>query len=149
MPWLPLATAPKSRPTAVAARIPTSAAAHGFHPASTESLAAISPATPKRAVCARETMPPWPDRNVRLTAAIPSHSEVSPTWLVTKVENSTGTRATTTSTRTSAPRVPRVQRRVMGCVRRGVAGWVGGGVIVPSRTVRSAAPRGWRRAGRR
>ena len=58
MPWLPLATAPKSRPTAVAARIPASAAAHGFQPASTESLAAISPATPNSAVWASDTMPP-------------------------------------------------------------------------------------------
>ena len=58
MPWLPLATAPKSRPTAVAARIPASAAAHGFHPASTESFAAISPATPNSAVWASDTMPP-------------------------------------------------------------------------------------------
>ena len=106
MPWLPLATAPKSRPTAVAARIPASAAAHGFHPASTDSLAAISPATPKSAVCARETMPPWPERKVRLTAAMPSQSEVSPTWLVKNVVQSTGTRATTTSTTASAPRVP-------------------------------------------
>ena len=37
MPWLPLASAPKTSPTAVAVRMPTSAAAHGFHPASTES----------------------------------------------------------------------------------------------------------------
>ena len=32
MPWLPLATAPKSSPTAVAARIPTSAAVQGAPP---------------------------------------------------------------------------------------------------------------------
>src|SRR6476469_3922197 len=161
MPWLPLATAPKSRPTAVAARIPTTAAAHGFHPASTDSFATISPATPKRAVCARDTMPPWPDRKVRLTAARPSQREVSPTWLVTNVENSTGTRTTTASTSPSAARTPRVHDRTSVVPEEAAAGEVlveevFAGVVLAgevltllSRRVRSAAPRGSPRAARR
>ena len=134
MPWLPLATAPKSRPTAVAARIPASAAAHGFHPASTESLAAIEPgdAEQGRLGQGHHAAVAGQERQADRRDAQPQRGEPH----LAGEERGVQQRHQGDDDqhdRQGAPRPPRVQARF----------------IVPSRRVRSAAPRGSRRAGRR
>src|SRR5438874_3877742 len=102
MPSLPLAIAPKTRPTPTAAAIAASAASHAFQCDSVVSLATAKPATPNSAVCASDTIPPYPARKARLAAARPVQRTVTATALVKYVENSTGQAAAIARTAATA-----------------------------------------------